>query len=213
MTTVRVHMSISLDGYTAGPNQSADKPFGENTEHLNDWMFALKSARDLFGMHGGETGPSDEVFKERASNIGAVIMGRNMFGGGTGGWGDGSWKGWWGPNPPYHCDVYVLTNHAREHLTMEGGTTFYFVTDGIEAAMQRARASAGDKDVVIGGGANVIRQYLNAGLLDELELHVAPIVIGGGEKLFEGVSGVTFEQIRCVPGTNVTHIKYSVTKS
>ena len=211
VTTVRTHMSISLDGYTAGTNQRLDKPFGDGADHLNDWMFALKSARQLFGEEGGETGPSDDVFAERLRNIGAVIMGRNMFGGGHGPW-DEQWRGWWGPNPPYHCDVYVLSHHPREPLQMEGGTTFHFVAEGIEAAMAQARVSAGEKDVVIGGGASVVRQYLEAGLVDELELHLASVFVSGGEKLLDGLNGVALEQIRSVPGNGVTHVKYRVSR-
>jgi dihydrofolate reductase len=201
-------MSISLDGYVSGVNQSVDKPFGEGAEHINDWLFAIKSLRQQFGMEGGETGPSDDLFKERMANMGAVIMGRNMFSGTRGDWGDNSWKGWWGDNPPYHCDVYVLTHYAREPLPMEGGTTFYFVTEGIEAALQRALASAGDKDVVIGGGASCVNQYLRAGLLDELELHLTPVLMGAGERLLDGLGGVELQQIRVVEGDGVTHIKY-----
>lgn len=215
MSTVRAHMSTTLDGYTAGPNQSLDKPFGEGTDHLNDWMFALKSAREMFGEEGGETGPSDDAFRERMANIGAVIMGRNMFGGGPGPWNEeSSWNGWWGVNPPYHVPVYVLTHHPRAPLEMQGGTTFYFVTDGIESALQLARAAAGDKDIVIAGGANAIQQALRAGAVDELELHLVPIVLGGGERLLDNLagSGPKLEQIRAVPGTGVTHLKYRVLK-
>jgi dihydrofolate reductase len=211
MSTVRVHMSTTLDGYTAGPNQALDKPFGEGAEHLSDWMFALKSAREMFGEEGGETGASDDVVRERMSNIGAWIMGRNMFGGGPGPWNEKEpWNGWWGENPLYHTPVFVLTNYPREPLEMQGGTTYYFVTDGIESALQRAKAAAGDKDVVIGGGANVIQQYLRAGAIDELELHLVPIILGDGERLLDNLdgSGLTLEQIRAVPGTGVTHLKY-----
>ncbi|MGH2587752.1 MAG: dihydrofolate reductase family protein [Dehalococcoidia bacterium] len=213
MSKVRAHMSTTLDGYTAGPNQTVDKPFGDGTEHLNDWMFALKSARELFGEEGGETGPSDDLFRERMANIGAEIMGRNMFGGGPGPWNEQEpWTGWWGENPPYHTPVFVLTNYPRAPLPMQGGTTFYFVTDGIESALQQAKAAAGEKDVVITGGANVIRQYLRAGAVDELELHLVPIILGDGERLLDVGSGPQLEQVRVVPGTGVTHLKYRVLK-
>jgi dihydrofolate reductase len=207
-------MSITLDGYVAGPNQSLDKPFGEGADHLSDWMFSLRSAREMFGEEGGETGASDDVLRERMGNIGAVVMGRNMFGGGPGPWGPEPWNGWWGENPPYHTPVFVLTHYAREPQVMEGGTTFYFVTDGIESAIQRAKAAAGAQDVVIGGGANAIQQALRAGLADELELHLVPMLLGGGERLLENLGGRVrgFEQVRAVVGTGVTHLKYRVLK-
>jgi dihydrofolate reductase len=214
MSPVRCHMTMTLDGYVAGPNQSVDHPFGEGTEHLNDWMFRLKSARALFGEEGGETGASDDVLRERMANIGATIMGRNMFGGGPGPWGEEPWNGWWGDDPPYHTPVFVLTHHPRAPLVMQGGTTFYFVTDGIESALEQARAAAGDKDIVIGGGANVVQQYLAAGLIDELEIHLVPLLLGGGERLFDNLSGadLPFEPVRTVQGSGVTHLKYRIAK-
>jgi dihydrofolate reductase len=207
-------MSITLDGYVAGPNQSLDKPFGEGADHLSDWMFSLRSAREMFGEEGGETGASDDVLRERMGNIGAVVMGRNMFGGGPGPWGPEPWNGWWGENPPYHTPVFVLTHYAREPQVMEGGTTFYFVRDGIESAIQRTKAAAGAQDVVIGGGANAIQQALRAGLADELELHLVPMLLGGGERLLDNLGGRVrgFEQVRAVVGTGVTHLKYRVLK-
>ena len=214
MTVVRTHMSMTLDGYVAGPNPSLDKPFGEGAEHLNDWMFALRSAREMWGEEGGETGASDDVFRERLGNLGAVVMGRNMFGGGPGPWGAEPWNGWWGENPPYHTPVFVLTHFAREPQVMEGGTTFYFVTDGIESAIRQAKAAAGTRDVVIGGGANVIQQALRAGLVDELELHLVPLLLGAGERLLDnlGSGGAGLEQVRSVVGTGVTHLKYRVVR-
>ena len=176
MSKVRVHMMASLDGYVAGPNRSVDKPFGQGTEHFLDWLFRLRSFRQLQGMEGGETGPSDDVMRETAENVGATIMGRNMFGGGPGPWSAEPWNGWWGENPPFHTPVFVLTHHAREPLAMQGGTVFNFVTDGIGSALEQARRAAGDKDVRIGGGANVVNQYLAAGLVDELELHVVSMI-------------------------------------
>ena len=208
MSTVRSHLTVSLDGCVAGPNQSLDHPFGEGAEHLNDWLLALRTVREMFGEEGGDTGPSDDVFRERTANVGAHIMGRNMFGPGPGPWPEQPWNGWWGDNPPYHTPVYVLTNHPREPVPMEGGTTFYFVTDGIESALEQARATAGSQDIVVAGGANVVQQYLRAGLLDELEIHLVAQVLGAGERLFDGVDDVKLEQIRVVPGADVTHLKY-----
>lgn len=211
MGIVRTHMSITLDGYVAGPNQGPDMPFGEGTEHLNDWMFQLACARRMFGEEGGETGPSNDVFEERLANIGAVVMGRNMFGGGPGPWkGEPAWNGWWGDDPPYHVPVYVLTHHPREPQPMKGGTTFHFITDGIQSALGKAKAAAGDRDVVIGGGANAIQQLLRVGAIDELELHLVPMVLGAGDRLLDGLraSEVRLEQVRSVQGTGVTHLKY-----
>jgi dihydrofolate reductase len=213
MSKVRCHMTVSLDGYVAGPNQSVENPFGERTEHLNDWILNLRSVREMFGEDGGETGPSDDVFRERIANIGATIMGRNMFGGGPGPWPeDEPWNGYWGDEPPYRTPVFVLTHHPRETLPMKGGTVFHFVTDGIASALDQARAAAGSQDILIGGGANVIQQYLHAGLIDELELHLVPDIVGGGERLFNGVdhSSLKLEQVRAVAGSGVTHVKYRV---
>ena len=210
MSKVRVHMMASLDGYVAGPNQSLDKPFGEGTEHFHDWLVKLRSFRQLHGMEGGEAGPSDDVIRETAENLGATIMGRNMFGGGHGPWPAEPWRGWWGENPPFHTPVFVLTHHAREPLAMQGGTVFNFVTDGIMSALEQARRAAGDKDVRIGGGATVVNQYLAAGHVDELELHVVPMILGGGARLFEhlGDARPWLELLRAVATPEVTHLKY-----
>ena len=216
MSIVRTHMSTTLDGYTSGPNQSVAAPFGDGAEHLNDWIFLLASARAMFGETGGETGPSNDVFAERIANVGAVIMGRNMFGGGPGPWtSDPAWDGWWGETPPYHVPVYVLTHHQRAPLAMKGGTTFHFITDGVESALAKAKAAAGAKDVVIGGGAHAIQQYLTIGAIDEIELHVVPMLLGAGDRLFDRVpaSKVRLEQVRAVPGTGVTHLKYRIARS
>jgi dihydrofolate reductase len=214
MSKVRVHMMVSLDGYAAGPNQSVDKPFGEGTEHFLDWLFKLRGFRELQGMQGGETGPSDDVIRETAENVGATVMGRNMFGGGPGPWAPEPWNGWWGENPPFHTPVFVLTHHAREPLAMQGGTVFAFVTDGIESALEKARKAAGDKDVRIGGGANVVNQYLAAGLVDELELHVVSMLLESGARLFEGLGKARprLELLRAVGTPEVTHLKYRVGK-
>jgi dihydrofolate reductase len=205
-------MSVTLDGYVAGPNQSRDKPFGEGAEQLSDWQFKIKSARELFGEEGGESDANDDVFRERMTNVGAFVMGRNMFGGGRGPWPEPQWNGWWGENPPYHTPVFVLTHHAREPQVMEGGTTFHFVIDGVESAMQLARTAAGDRDVVIAGGASVIQQALRADLIDELELHLVPMLLGGGERLLDHLEGRVrgLEQVRVVVGSGVTHLKYRV---
>ena len=213
MSKVRVHISTSLDGYVAGPNQSEENPLGEGGEGLHDWLVALKAWRESAGMDGGDEGVSNAVFGEVLENVGAEIMGRGKFGpAGRGAWGDDPWRGWWGEEPPFHKPVFVITHHEREPLTLSD-TTYTFVTDGIESALEQARAAAGDQDVFIGGGANVINQYLAAGLVDELELHVVPIFLGGGARLLEGVGpGVKLEPIRTVEAPGVTHLKYRVTK-
>jgi dihydrofolate reductase len=213
MSRVRVHISTSLDGYVAGPNQSQEEPLGEGGERLHDWLVALKSWREQAGMDGGEESVSNAVFEEVTANVGAEIMGRGKFGpAGRGPWGDDPWRGWWGEEPPFHKPVFVLTHHEREPLTLSD-TTYTFITDGIEAALERAREAAGDQDVFIGGGADVINQYLAAGLVDELELHVVPMLLGGGARLFEGVGpDLKLEQLRVVDAPGVVHLKYRVVK-
>jgi dihydrofolate reductase len=210
MSKTRVHISVSADGYVAGPNQSEKEPLGEGGERLHDWVVALKAWREAHGKEGGEVNESSPVAEEAFGNVGATIMGRGMFGGGPGPWGDDPWTGWWGEDPPFHRPVFVLTHHEREPLTLSD-TTFTFVTDGIESALEQARAAAGDRDVAIAGGADAINQYLAAGSVDELELHVAPIVLGGGARLFDGVNPeLQLEQIRAVEAPGVTHLKYRV---
>lgn len=211
MGKVRCNISISLDGYAAGPNQSLADPLGEGAERLHDWVVGLEAWRREHGMEGGEVNASTAVIEESIANVGAGIMGRNMFGGGRGPWGDEPWKGWWGEDPPFHTPIFVLTHHPREPLTLSD-TTFVFVTDGIESALERARAAAGDKDVTINGGAATIRQYLAAGLLDELELHVTPVILGSGERLLDDIGAVKFEQIRAIEAPGVTHLKYRVVR-
>jgi len=213
MSKVRVHISTSLDGYVAGPNQSQDEPLGEGGERLHDWLVQLKSWREQAGMKGGVENASNAVFAEEIGNVGVEIMGRGKFGpAGRGPWGDDPWRGWWGEDPPFHKPVFVLTHHVREPLTLSD-TTFAFVTDGIESALQQAREAAGDKDVFIGGGANVINQYLAAGLVDELELHVVPIILGGGARLFAGVGpDLKLEELRALEAPGVTHLKYRIVK-
>jgi dihydrofolate reductase len=206
---------MSLDGYVAGPNQSTAHPLGEGAEHLHDWLFKLKTFRAIHGdTNGGETGTNDDVLREAFENIGATIMGRNMFGGGHGSWAKDPWKGWWGDNPPYHHPVFVLTHFAREPLPMQGGTTFFFVTDGINSALEQARRAANGKDVALGGGANIAQQYLASGLIDELEIHVVPILLGRGARLFDNVNfrNMKLEPISTIAGAAVTHLKYRVLK-
>lgn len=188
MSKLRVHaFSISVDGYGAGPNQSLENPLGEGGERLHDWFVPTRTFQSVFGRAGGETGPDDDFAARGVENLGAWILGRNMFAPSRGAWPDDGWKGWWGDSPPYHTDVFVLTHHARDPIAMDGGTTFHFVTDGIHAALERAKASAGGKDVRLGGGANVIRQYLQAGLIDEMHVAVSPVLLGGGEPLLTGL--------------------------
>jgi len=212
MSKVRAQISISADGYVAGPNQSKENPLGEGGESLHDWVVALKAWREPHGKEGGEVNESSSVVEESKANVGAEIMGRGMFGGGPGPWPEEPWNGWWGDDPPFHMPVFVLTHHEREPLTLSD-TTFTFVTGGIESALEQARAAAGDKDVHVSGGAEAINQYLAAGLIDELELHVVPLVLGGGAKLFEGVGpGLKLEQIRSLDAPGVTHLKYRVAR-
>ena len=213
MSNVRFQISVSLDGYVAGPDQTEEDPLGVGGEDLHEWVVRLEAWRKPHGLEGGEVNASTPVMEEVQTNVGATIMGRNMFGGGSGPWNeDDPWNGWWGNNPPFHTPVYVLTHHAREPLETEGDTTFFFVTDGIESALEQARAAAGQKDVQIGGGAEVIQQYLAAGLVDEFDLHFAPILLGGGARLFENVGDLKIEQLRAIDAPGVTHIKYRAVK-
>jgi dihydrofolate reductase len=210
MSEVRVHISVSVDGYVAGPNQSLENPLGQGGEGLHDWLVALKAWRERHGLEGGEVNASTPVVEESVANVGAEIMGRGKFGGGPGPWGDDLWIGWWGEEPPFHMPVFVLTHHEREPLTLSD-TTFTFVTEGIESALDQARRAAAGKDVFIGGGAVVINQYLAAGLVDELELHIVPLVLGGGARIFDGLGpDLRLEQVRAIEGPGVTHLKYRV---
>ena len=188
MARLRVHsFTISLDGYGAGPHQTQQEPLGVGGEDLHGWMVSTKTFHEMQRREGGDTGPDDDLTAQGFANIGAWILGRNMFGPVRGPWPDENWRGWWGANPPYHAPTFVLTHHPRPSLTMEGGTVFHFVTDGIEAALERARSAAGDKDIRLLGGAETIRQYLQARLVDEMHLAVSPILLGGGESLFAGI--------------------------
>ncbi len=211
MSKVRAHISTSLDGYVAGPNQSQENALGEGGERLHDWVLGLRAWRQPHGLEGGEEGVSGVVFDEENANVGAEIMGRGKFGPpGRGPWGDDPWQGWWGEDPPFHKPVFVLTHHEREPLTLSD-TTFTFVTDGIQSALERARGVSVDKDVLIGGGADIINQYLAAGLVDELELHIVPILLGGGERLFAGIGpDLQLEQLRAVEAPGVAHLRYRV---
>ena len=211
MSKLRCDISVSLDGFVAGANQSEENPLGEGGERLHDWVVGLAAWREAHGYEGGEVNESARIVEEARANVGAGMMGRNMFGPvGGGAWGDEPWQGWWGDDPPYHYPVFILTHHPRDPVEMEGGTTFHFVTDGIESALEQAREAAGGKDVMLWGGAQVVNQYLAAGLLDELELHVVPVLLGGGARLFAGLGDaeVQLEQVRAVEAPGVTHLKY-----
>jgi dihydrofolate reductase len=210
MSRLRFEIAISADGYVAGANQSEEHPLGEGGEQLHEWVIKLDAWQRSHGRSGGEVNASSEIVEEAMENVGAVVMGRNMFGGGPGPW-DDSWRGWWGEDPPFGLPTFILTHHARETLRMEGGTTFHFVTDGIEAALARAREAAGGKDVRLGGGAEAAQQYLAAGLVDELQLNVVPVLLGAGERLFENVGAdLDLAQTRVVHTPEVTHIRYRV---
>jgi dihydrofolate reductase len=210
---LRFQLAVSLDGYAAGPDQSEENPLGVGGTALHEWVLELEAWRKPHGEEGGEINASTPVVEELQSNVGATVMGRNMFGGGPGPWSeDHPWNGWWGDDPPFHRPVYVLTHHPRQSLEMEGGTTFHFVTDGIESAFAQAKQAAAGQDVLLGGGANVIQQYLAAKLVDEFELNIVPILLGEGERLLENVGNLKVEQVRAIEAPGVTHIKYRVLK-
>ncbi len=211
MGKCKVTISMSLDGYVAGPDQSETNPLGIGGEHLHEWLIPLRAFRAGHGAEGGEVNASTPVAEGILGNVGAVIMGRNMFGGAPGPWGDDPWRGWWGDDPPYHSPVFVLTHHAREPLEMQGGTTFHFVTDGIESAFEQARAAAGDQDVSVAGGAGAVQQYLAAGLLDEVLVSIAPVILGSGARLFDNLGDPkpTLTQVEAIEAPGVTHIRYA----
>jgi len=211
MGTVNCQISISLDGFVAGPNQSLENPIGEGGMRLHQWLFETASWREQHGEERGAATADSDVVRGLFQNVGAYIMGRKMFGGGDGAW-DEAWTGWWGDDPPYHVPVFVLTHHARKPLVMQGGTTFTFVTDGIESALRQARSAAGDKDVAIAGGAHAVQQFLRAGLLDELYLHIVPVVLGAGERLLEDVGDPTLEPVNVIASPAVTHVKYRIVR-
>ena len=212
MSKLRLKISMSLDGFVAGPRQSIENPLGIGGMRLHEWAFALQAWRAQHGLEGGEVDASTKIVDESLVNIGATIMGRNMFGGHPGGWSrEKPWNGWWGENPPYHHPVFVLTHHPREPLVLEGGTSFTFVTNGIEAALEQARRAARGKDVSLAGGAKAAQQYLAAGLVDEMEINLAPTLLGSGERLFDGLGddlhGLELE--RTVAAPKVVHLKFS----
>jgi dihydrofolate reductase len=213
MPKLRVHaFSLSLDGYGAGPNQNANDPLGEGGLRLHDWVFPTRTFHQMQGLEGvGETGVDDDFVATGFEGIGATVMGRNMFGPIRGEWADDSWTGWWGPNPPYHHPVFVLTHHPRDPLAMEGGTTFHFVTDGIEAALQQAFDAAGGLDVRLGGGVGTIQQYVRAGLVDEIHLAISPVLLGAGERLLDGLGDSIglYECTNLVSTKSVTHVVLS----
>jgi dihydrofolate reductase len=200
--------SISLDGFAAGPRQDLQNPLGVRGTELHQWFFPTESFKKMHGQNGGSTGIDNDMAAQSFDNVGAWILGRNMFGPVRGPWPDDSWKGWWGDVPPYHTPVFVLTHHARAPLAMAGGTTFFFITDGIESALKKAREAAQGKDVRIGGGASTIRQYLAAGQIDEMHLAVSPVLLGEGEHLFHGINlpKLGFNSVRTVAGENATHV-------
>ena len=211
MGRLKFEISMSLDGFVAGPNATTEEPLGEGGELLHEWVYNLSTWREAHGMSGGETNVDAELLGENLESTGAVLMGRRMFSGDEGPWGDDPPEGWWGDEPPFHMPVFVLTHHARATLT-KGDTTFTFVTDGIESALEQARAAAGDRDVAIGGGANVAQQYIRAGLLDEMQIHVVPLLLGDGVRLFENhlEGGQTaIEATRVVESpSGVSHLSY-----
>jgi dihydrofolate reductase len=211
MSKVHADISMSLDGYVAGPDADLEQPLGAGGEALHEWALASQSWRERHGHAGGERNADSDVIAETLAATGAVVMGRRMFSGGSGPWEpDPRARGWWGEDPPFHAPVFVLTHHERQPLPMEGGTTFHFVTDGIESALEQARAAAGERDVQIAGGASAVQQYLAAGLLDQLYIHIAPVILGAGERLLDGVGHPALEVVDVVNGPGATHVKYRV---
>ena len=212
MSKLRFRISMSLDGFVAGPSQSVDNPLGIGGMRLHEWVFPLAVWRAMHGLEGGEVNASSAVVEESLASVGATVMGRNMFGGHPGPWNTKEpWNGWWGVNPPFHHPVFVVTHHAREPLRLEGGTTFTFVTGGIQSALEQARRAAGGKDVSLAGGANVAQQYLAAGAVDEMEINLVPTLLGSGERLFEGLGDDLhgLDLVRTVAAPNVTHLKFA----
>lgn len=207
------NISVSLDGYAAGPDQSVDNPLGVGGEGLHEWAFATRTGREMHGMDGGDEGLDDGFLAEGDAGIGATIMGRNMFGPVRGPWRDDKWTGWWGDDPPYHHPVFVLTHHPRPDIPMQGGTTFHFVADGIEAALEKAFDAADGKDVRIGGGAATIQQYLKAGLIDYMHIAIVPILLGGGERLFDNLNDWAdgYECVELVGSSSVAHVRLTPT--
>jgi dihydrofolate reductase len=208
-------ITMSLDGFVAGPNVTLEEPLGEGGEDLHEWAVGLAVWRERHGLEGGEENVDGEVVAEAQQATGAFLMGRKMFSGGSGPWEDDpNADGWWGDDPPFRVPVFVLTHHPRESVTKQGGTTFVFVTDGIESALEQAQAAAGDNDVYVAGGASIVQQYLRAGLLDELQIHVAPMLLGGGTRLLEhlGADPPRLEPTRVIESPQVTHLRYRVVR-
>jgi dihydrofolate reductase len=214
MTAVVLDISMSLDGYIAGPEPGPEQPLGRGGERLHEWAYRLASFRERHGESGGVTNADDEVLAETLARPGAVVMGRGMFGGGDGPWGDDPWEGWWADDPPFRAPVFVLTHHAREPLPKEGGTTFTFVTEGVEAAVEQASAAASGKDVSLAGGADVAQQCLRAGLLDEMQIHLVPILLGGGVRLFDRLDAapLQLDKARVIDSPGVTHLRFRVAR-
>lgn len=204
---------MSLDGHIAGPNPTLKEPLGQGGEQLHEWVVKLATWRERHGYSGGEVDADTEVVEDQWANTGAVIMGRGMFSGREGPWKDDPRRGgWWGDNPPFHVPVFILTHHDREKVNKEGGTSFNFVTDGVESALKQAKEAAGDRDISIGGGAKTIQQFMTAGLLDELQIHLVPILLGGGTRLLDNVAEVKLEKIKVIDSPEVTHLKFRLKK-
>jgi dihydrofolate reductase len=215
MGKLTLDITMSLDGFIAGPNQTIEQPLGEGGQQLHEWVYGLASWRESHGLPGGERNADDDVVDESVSGTGAVVMGRKMFSGGAGAWEDDpNADGWWGDNPPFGVPVFILTHHPRETVTKQGGTTFTFVTEGSDAALARAREAAGDRNVAVAGGADVVQQYLRAGLLDEMQIHIAPLLLGDGVRLFDGLGAnrPVLEVTRVIESPAVTHIRYRVVR-
>jgi dihydrofolate reductase len=213
MAKLRFDISMSLDGFVAGPNQSEENPLGEGGMQLHEWVFELAAWRAPHGQDGGVVNASTEVVEASLQNVGATVMGRNMFGG-EGPWEDHPWDGWWGDDPPFHVPVFIVTHHARDAIIKDGGTTFNFITNGIESALQLARRAAGGRDVKLSGGANVAQQYLKAGLIDEMQIHLVPVLLGAGARLLDGLGEVdlALECTGAVEAPGVTHLSYRVAR-
>jgi dihydrofolate reductase len=209
MGKVTIDISVSLDGFIAGPGAGREEPLGRGGDELHQWGFATKGWREPHGLEGGEAGPDSEILERMFANVGAFVMGRRMFGGEDGPWGDEPWEGWWGDDPPFRTPVYVLTNYEREPL-VKNDTTFHFVTDGVESALDQAKAAAGDKNVSIGGGADVIQQCLRAGAVDELQVHLIPLFLGGGTRLWDDLPPRKLKRLEVVDSPSVTHIRYGL---
>ena len=215
MQKLTFEISMSLDGFVAGPNPSLEDPLGEGGERLHEWVIQLAAWRETHGLSGGETNVDSALLEQSLSNTGAILMGRRMFSGGEGPWdADPKADGWWGDEPPFRMPVFILTHHARDPVVKQGGTTFTFVTDGPEVALEEARAAAGEKDVAIGGGASVAQQYLRAGMLDEMMIHVVPVLLGGGVRLFENLDpGLELKQTEVLESpSGVAHLRFRVVK-